>query len=519
MQSFIFLMPPRAHDTVPFMPKYYITTPIYYINDKPHIGHAYATIVADALARYHALKGDETFFLTGTDENSLKNVEAAKKLGYTDIQKYLDLQSDVWKKTWQDLAITNSDFIRTTEERHKKGVEKFFSTVYGKGDIYKGTYRGFYCTGCEAFVRESDLTEDGLCPFHKRKPDVIEEENYFFRCSAYRDALLDYIEKNPEFIEPAHRRNEIVNYIRDHFEDISISRQSLEWGIPLPIDPAHVVYVWFDALINYLTGVGYGWNEELFEKWWPADAHIVGKDIIKFHCALWPAMLLSAGLPLPKKVFAHGFFTIDGQRIGKSLGNAIDPVELSRQYGRDSLRYFLLAEIPFGGDGDFSFDRVRQRYESDLSKGLGNFVSRVTTLACSVEQMPDVAMLQDDESAAAIEHAWSEWERGFEEYELDRSLAAIWGLLRWGDQYIDKTKPWSLAKNDPDQFVRTMTILSEVLRHIRILIAPILPSTADRIDELLVYGQPGSQSFEVTKRFGGRTLLSVKKASALFPPL
>lgn len=254
------------------MPKYYITTPIYYVNDKPHIGHAYCTIVSDTLARYHRLKGDEVFFLTGTDENSLKNVEAAKKQGCDDIQKYLDIQSDDWQETWKKLDISNTDFIRTTEERHKRGVERFFRVVYEKGDITKGTYRGLYCTGCEAFVRESDLTEEGLCPFHKRRPDVIEEENYFFRCSKYRDQLLEHIEKNPGFIEPAKRRNEIINYIRDHFEDVSISRQSLEWGIPLPIDETHVVYVWFDALINYLTGVGYGWNDALFEKWWPASS-------------------------------------------------------------------------------------------------------------------------------------------------------------------------------------------------------------------------------------------------------
>lgn len=505
------------------MPKYTITTPIYYINDKPHIGHAYATIISDTLARYHRLKGDDVFFLTGTDENSLKNVEAAEKAGYGEkLTEYLDLQSAVWQKTWKDLAITNTDFIRTTEERHHKGVEKFFDLVNGKGDIYKGTYHGWYCKGCEAFVRESDLI-DGLCPFHKTKPDAIEEENYFFRASKYRDALLAHIEANPGFIQPVNRRNEIVNYIKDHFEDVSISRANVSCGIPLPIDPKHVVYVWFDALINYLTGIGYGWDEALFEKWWPADVHIVGKDIIKFHCALWPAMLLSAGLPLPKKVFAHGFFTINGERIGKSMGNAIDPLELERQYGLDPLRYFLLAEIPFGGDGDFSFDRVKERYESDLSKGLGNFVSRVTTLSAKLTK-EDFSKGLEGESAEKIkimlEETWERWEKGFEEYRLDESLAAIWALLRFGDKHIEERKPWVLAKENPAEFAACLVALSEVVRHLSLLIKPILPATSEKIELLLGVSQFHSDNLlEVTKRFGSVTLVKVVKAEALFPPL
>ena len=502
--------------------KFYITTPIYYINDKPHIGHAYATIVADVFTRYHRLIGDEVFFLTGTDENSLKNVEAATKTGMSDqIQEYLDKQSAVWQQTWDSLGITHSDFIRTTESRHKKGVEKFFKTVYDKGDIYKGTYQGFYCKGCEAFVRETDLI-DGLCPFHKTSPDRIEEENYFFRASQYREQLLKHIEANPDFIQPESRRNEIINYIRDHFEDVSISRQNISIGIPLPIDPSHVVYVWFDALINYLTGIGFGWNEELFKKFWPADVHIVGKDIIKFHCALWPAMLMSAGLPLPKKVFAHGFFTINGQRIGKSLGNAIDPTELGSKYGLDSLRYFLLREIPFGGDGDFSFERVEQRYNADLAKGLGNFTSRVLTLA---EKLPSEMIstiskenLEEETIKNVVEHTWKSWHEGFEKYEIDQSLDAVWALITEGDRCVDRTKPWALIKEDEKSAALVLSTLLELLRHLSILIYPFLPATSEKIwTQLCLDHEIHTSQFAKMREWRAVEIEKVKKGDSLFP--
>lgn len=505
------------------MQKYYITTPIYYINDKPHIGHAYTTLVSDTLSRYRRLKGEDVFFLTGTDENSQKNVTAARRAGVDDLVAYLDEQSSVWQKTWKDLGVSNSDFIRTTESRHKKGVEKFFHAVYEKGDIYKGAYKGFYCAGCEAFVRESDLV-DGLCPFHKKAPDVIEEENYFFKCSAYRDKLLTYIQENPGFVEPENRRNEIVNYIKDHFEDVSISRQNvLGCGIPLPLDSNQVVYVWFDALINYLTGIGYGWDDEKFARYWPADVHIVGKDIIKFHCALWPAMLMSAGLPLPRKVFAHGFFTINGERIGKSLGNAIDPVELATTYGNDPLRYFLLSEIPFGGDGDFSFDRVKERYASDLSKGLGNFVSRVTTLASKLSSEELSHELKGESAKGAevmLASTWKKWHEGLEAYRPNDSLFAIWALLRWGDKHIEEKKPWALAKENPEEFAQCLSVLSEVVRHLSLLLKPFLPLTSSLIEKTLSVEEFHAQNpLEVTKQFRAVTLKGVVKSDPLFPPL
>ncbi|MBI4272633.1 methionine--tRNA ligase [Candidatus Uhrbacteria bacterium] len=465
--------------------KFTITTPIYYVNDKPHVGHAYATIVADTFARYHRLIGDDVFFLTGTDENSQKNVEAARAAGKTNIQAYLDTQSAVWKETWKQLDISFDDFIRTTEDRHKKGVIDFFNLVREKGDIYKGTYKGLYCKGCEAFVRESDLV-NGLCQFHKKTPEVIEEENYFFRCSKYRDQLLSYIEDNPDFVQPVSRRNEIINYIRDHFEDVSISREKSEWGIPLPIDSTHVMYVWFDALINYLTGIGFGWDEKLFDRYWPADVHIVGKDIIKFHCALWPAMLLSAGLPLPKRIFAHGFFTIDGERIGKSMGNAIDPLEIAQIHGLDVLRYFLLREIPFGGDGDFSFARLELRYASDLAKGIGNFVSRVLSLAEKISYSYEKNLGEHEKEAQeACKSAHAQWKQGFEAYALHDCLDAAWDLIRHGDQFIDRTKPWSLITNEKTNAIQIIGILVELVQQVSVLVYPFMPHTAEQIWERL----------------------------------
>ena len=359
--------------------KYYVTAPIYYINDVPHIGHAYSTIAADTLARYWRSKiGDENvLFVTGTDENSQKTINAAEVAGVTN-QEYTDQTAQKWQAVFNTLGISYNRFIRTTDQDHTKTVQDILQKVYDKGDIYKGVYEGLYCVGHEAFMKEEDLV-DGLCPDHKKAPEHIKEENWFFKLSNYQDQLLEYIEQNPEFIQPKSRRNEVVSFIKTNgLEDFSISRESQTWGIRLPFDDSQVAYVWFDALLNYVTAAGYGTEE--FSKWWPADLHIVGKDIIKFHCIYWPAMLWSAGLELPHQIFAHGFFTIDGTKISKSLGNAIDPVELVEKYGNDALRYFLLREIPFGSDGDFSQARFDVLYNSELANTLGNLVSRTAAM-------------------------------------------------------------------------------------------------------------------------------------------
>lgn len=454
--------------------KFYVTTPIYYVNDKPHIGHAYTTFAADILARYHRLKGEEVFFLTGTDENAQKNAQAAQKASM-DTQTYVNEMSAVWEKTWKQLELTHDDFIRTTEARHLLAVKKFWRAVQAKGDIYEGEYEGWYCVGCESFKLASDLV-GGDCPLHKKKPEWLKEKNYFFRLTNYRQQLLSHIDAHPEFIEPVARRNEVRSYVDKFMTDVSISRSSLKWGIPVPGDETQRIYVWFDALINYLTAVGYGSDEALFKKFWPADVHLVGKDIIKFHCALWPAMLLSAGVALPKKVFAHGFFTIAGDKMSKSLGNAIDPIELANDFGGDVLRYFLFREITFGEDGDFSRARLEQRYDGELASELGNLVNRVLTMAekYGVTQAP------------ATEFSTAVWTRGFinamEDLRLHDALAAIWLLVREANQLIDQKAPWKLAKEGKqEELHEVLASLLSMIHAIASMLQPFMPKTAERI--------------------------------------
>jgi methionyl-tRNA synthetase len=486
------------------MSTFYLTTPIYYINGKPSIGHAYTTIAADVLARYHRLRGEEVFFLTGTDENSQKNVEAAQKVGREkDIQGYLDEMAEVWKNAWRELDITTDRFVRTTEADHLKAVETFWKAVEAKGDIYKGTYEGWYCKGCEAFVNEGDLV-DGKCPAHLTEPVRIKEDNYFFRLSVYRDALLAHIEAYPDFILPKTRRNEIVSYIKDFMTDISISRSSMKWGIAVPGDESQRIYVWFDALINYLTGVGYGIDPSSFETWWPAHVHLVGKDIIKFHCALWPAMLMSAGLPLPTHVFAHGFFTMNGQKMSKSLGNTIDPLEVAQTYGNDVLRYFLLREIRFGEDGDYATSRLEERYDGELANELGNLVHRVCTMT---EKYFDGMV--PAKAAHNVSKAVEAYHTGLKTFALHDALEAVWSLVREANLFVEQKKPWVLAKEGKtDELAQTMYILLELTRVISVLLLPFMPQASQKIlvklsctpeaketiDVLLVWGrlEPGT---------------------------
>ena len=477
------------------MPKtFYITTPIYYVNGKPSIGHAYTAIAADVLARYHRMLGEEVLFQTGTDENSQKNIEAAAKVGKeNDVQGYLDEMASVWERTFDSLGLTHDRFIRTTEAVHFKAVEKFWKTVEANGDIYLGTYEGLYCQGCEAFVNETDLV-DGLCPFHKKAPTPLKEQNYFFKLSKYRDDLLAYIGEHPEFIQPESRRNEVLSYVRDFMTDISISRETMNCGIPVPGDEKHRIYVWFDALINYLSGIGYGTDDQNFEKWWPANLHLVGKDIIKFHCALWPAMLMSAGLSLPKQVFAHGFFTIDGQKMSKSLGNTVDPIEVSEKYGLEAVRYFLLREIPFGADGDFSEGRIVARYENELANEFGNLVNRV--LAMTEKYTGGIVPEKADGFLAG---AWPSYHLALEEVRLTDALDIVWSVIRQANQFVEQQQPWQLAKLEEKKMLNdTLYVLLETLRHIAWMIYPFMPTTAEKL-----FGQLGleapkefTQSFE-----------------------
>ena len=502
------------------MPKFYITTPIYYVNGLPHIGHAYTTLAADTIARYRRLKGDDVLFVTGTDENSQKNVEAAAQAGETDVKKYLDEMSGRWKETWDELDITNDDFVRTTEERHAETVFAFFDKVNQRGDIYKGLYEGLYCDGCEAFLTDRDLI-DGKCQFHLKEPRKISEENYFFRLTNYRGALLKHIEENPNFIRPEKRKSEVVNYINT-LNDISISRPNLKCGIPFPLDKTQGIYVWFDALINYLTAVGFGRDEAMYKKWWPADVHLMAKDILKFHAVIWPAMLLSANLPLPKTVYAHGFFTINGEKMSKSLGNVLDPVELATIYPLDAIRYFLLREIKFGEDGDFSLVHLKEHYNSDLANEFGNLLHR--TLSMTEKYFAGVVPEHTGDAEGLDPlceiDVWKDYEKAMDNYSFDEALSTVWKIIQQSNKLIEQEKPWQLAKENEKRLKDVLYNLLESLRQIGWLLLPIMPETSEKIwlQLGLEVGQEKALSLEKAKVWGGlKAGTKINKGEPIFP--
>ncbi|MEM0475603.1 MAG: methionine--tRNA ligase [Candidatus Norongarragalinales archaeon] len=461
--------------------KFFVTTPIYYVNDVPSIGHAYSTIAADALARFHRLRGDEVFFLTGLDENSEKTVQAAKKLGITDFQRYVDEMAVKWKRAWNALGISNDGFIRTTEPRHAKIVSEFFMKVYEKGDVYKGRYEGLYCDGCEAFVFESDLVE-GKCPLHRVEPKRIIEENYFFKLSKYEGEILEFIERNPGFIQPESRKHEIENFVKAGLKDVSISRPNKEWGIPLPIDAKHKFWVWFDALLNYVSGAPPGA--------WPADVHVVGKDIQRFHCVIWPAMLFSAGYALPKKVFSHGFLTVNGQKMSKSLGNAIDPVWLSEKYSVDALRYYLFREISFGEDGDFSEKKLVERHDSELANAFGNFAYRSLSFIHSKTDslIPEIASASltpaDEEFKKKTEELAGVVAAEFEACELNNAVDAAMRFADECNRYFNARAPWALFKESGAKPVEARNVLAlsaQASYALALALAPITPNASKRV--------------------------------------
>ncbi len=461
------------------MSKFFVTTPIYYVNAKPHVGHVYSTLAADVLARYHRARGGKVLFSTGTDENSQKNVEAAQKQG-RDVKEYVDEMAAVWEGVFNKLGFTHDVFVRTTSPEHEASVRAMLEKITAAGDIYLGDYEGFYCVGCEEFIAENELV-DGKCPIHHTVPKKIKEKNYFFKLSEYKEKLLEYYRQNPDFVQPDSARNKMLYYIENEIADISISRQAQEWGIRLPQDEQHAIYVWFDALINYLTVTGYP-DEKQFSQWWPADLHIIGKDIIKFHCAIWPAMLMSAGLEVPRKVFAHGFFTINGQKISKSLGNAIDPLELIKDYPFDAIRYYLLRDIPFGNDGDFSHERLHDRYNADLANGLGNLVSRTLNM---IEQFwPDFD--QSSVKPTAVEQTLIGLEDDIEDLHFDRALGKIWEVISWCDSMIETNRPWELAKaGDMEKLQKILGQVFEGLLAVNESLAPFLPETHEKLSKLL----------------------------------
>lgn len=456
--------------------KFYITTPIYYVNDKPHIGHAYTNIIADVLARWRTIHGENVLFLTGTDEFAQKTVDAAKKNG-EETEAYTERMSGIWSSTWEKLGLSNTDFIRTTERRHIDTVKDFWGRVDAAGDIYKGQYEGLYCKGHEAFMKEDELTPDGLCPDHKVAPELVSEENYFFKLSNYQDALLDFYRNHEDFVTPANRFHEVKSFVERGLEDISISRENRPWGIPVPNDPHHVIYVWFDALINYISAIGIeGWEEH------PADIHVMAKDITRFHAVIWPAMLLSAGLPLPERILAHGFFTIDGVKISKSLGNVIDPLEVASEYGNDALRYFLLREIPFGEDGDYSRAKMKERYNADLANGLGNFAARVLTLA-EKEDFTGVKLAPEFERQ--IETMKRTVFAKTKDFRFHEALATLWETISFGDRYVNEETVWAIK--DPAERRQKIFNLVVLLDNVAGVLLPFMPETSRKITGAFVW--------------------------------
>jgi methionyl-tRNA synthetase len=465
---------------------FYVTTPIYYPNDVPHIGHAYTTVTTDVVARYHRMRGEDVFFLTGTDEHGKKVPQAAREQGL-EPQAFVDAMEPRWREVWERLEISNDDYIRTTEPRHEVAVTELLEAVHGNGrdDIYLDTYEGLYCVSCEAYYTEDELV-DGLCPIHHRPVEQLSEENYFFRLSAYADRLLEHYETHPEALEPESRRNEVLSLIRGGLRDFSISRTSFAWGVPLPWDPEHVCYVWFDALTNYLTAVGYGRDQERFARFWPADVHFIGKDILRFHAVYWPAMLMAAGLEPPRKVFAHGFLLVGGQKMSKTNATGIHPSELIDHFGVDAYRYFFVREVSFGQDGAFSWEAMVDRYTADLANGLGNLASRVLAMLGSyfdgaVPEPGDPALAAD--LPAVVADAARRYDTHVDRLELNQAVAAVWSVVDRANGYLVETEPWKLAKvpEARTQLGGVLWTAAETLRVLAVMIAPVMPDAAERL--------------------------------------
>ncbi|MEI8051752.1 MAG: methionine--tRNA ligase [Actinomycetes bacterium] len=505
------------------MGRFYITTPIFYVNDVPHLGHAYCTVNADAIARWHRMVGDDTLFLTGTDEHGAKVAESAEEHGVTP-QEWTDRTSARFAEAWRGLDVSNDDFIRTTEPRHHETVRTFLQRIYDNGHIVKDTYRGLYCVSCEDYYTPEAL-EEGRCPVHGREVVEMEEDNYFFALSAFEDRLIEWYEANPTLIQPASKRNEALSFIRGGLKDVSITRTSLNWGIPVPWDEDHVFYVWYDALINYLTALGYGTDDDQVATWWPSVHHLIGKEIIRFHCVWWPAMCMAAGIEPPSSIFVHGWLLVGGQKLSKSMAKGDDapvklseitPASLTEDFGVDAVRYHLLRSTPLGTDGEFSIEGLISRYNSDLANNLGNLVARVATVVGSkcggIGPAPSATSALREPAEAALEAAASGWER----FAPHEALEATWRLIGAANAELERTEPW---KAEPGSVDDVLGDALEVVRIVALLIAPAMPSTAVEIFRRIgLTSSPLDERLPAAAAWGGYSGgVEVTKGDPLFP--